>query len=555
MNFRRLFLNLLFMSIRASYVQPQLDNLDRLRRLAEQAITVHDRIEKESSGNGEEELSPCNDVLMKETHERCQFAQNCDGEFLMKSILPLVFCTDPPLSPIIDILFPVLFPMGIIFLSILLFRLLGSTAENYFSPALEMISSEFQIPPAFGGVTLLALGNGAPDISAVVNAIRKNPQEGIPLSLGELTGGGMFVQSVVVGRIVMLGSTSKVGGIPCGKELIRDISMYGLAAGFILWMIWRGRIHYRHVITMLFLYFGYVMIVVFSEFRRDKNPDHMVSDNEVASILMSPSVDEEEQSVELCPTKKFHKSELPDPPGSKHSSRALRILKRQQKRHYERQQEKRKSVYETNMTQDQLSSKQPISQPWSFELLSEALQELIEHFYQTIYVDILSNKLLSKFEWHCMLMEIPFIIIRKMVTPIPCDEEYNRSMVGFSIALSPLWWYYYLGTKLEDNIDARLKFLTIIISFTVGASIVRFCDKETGMPLKYGVPIALYGFLIAATWIDVISEHLVNLLELIGVLLRIPAPVMGMTILAWGNSVGDWTTNGALAQRGLADMR
>mmetsp|Transcript_4850 Transcript_4850/g.7364 ORF Transcript_4850/g.7364 Transcript_4850/m.7364 type:complete len:119 (+) Transcript_4850:1552-1908(+) len=27
-----------------------------------------------------------------------------------------------------------------------------------------------------------------------------------------------------------------------------------------------------------------------------------------------------------------------------------------------------------------------------------------------------------------------------------------------------------------------------------------------------------------------------------------------MTILAWGNSVGDWTTNGALAQRGLADM-
>jgi sodium/potassium/calcium exchanger 6 len=128
-------------------------------------------------------------------------------------------------------------------------------------------------------------------------------------------------------------------------------------------------------------------------------------------------------------------------------------------------------------------------------------------------------------------------------------------MVGFSIALSPLWWYYYLGTKLEDNIDARLKFLTIIISFTVGASIVRFCDKETGMPLKYGVPIALYGFLIAATWIDVISEHLVNLLELIGVLLRIPAPVMGMTILAWGNSVGDWTTNGALAQRGLADMR
>ena len=75
------------------------------------------------------------------------------------------------------------------------------------------------------------------------------------------------------------------------------------------------------------------------------------------------------------------------------------------------------------------------------------------------------------------------------------------------------------------------------------------------MPLKHTLPIALYGFVIAASWIDVISDQLVNVLEFIGVILRIPAPIMGMTVLAWGNSVGDFTTNGALAQKGLADMR
>jgi sodium/potassium/calcium exchanger 6 len=534
------------------------------RRLEdEQSIASNETVEKESSDNGKDELPPCGEILLQETTElRCDYANKCDGEFLMQSLLPLVFCTDPSIPsslnnyPLLEILFPILFPTGLVLLTLLLFRLLSSTAENYFSPALEMLSSEFQIPPALAGVTLLALGNGAPDISAVVNAIKTNAQEGIPLSLGELTGGGMFVQSVVVGRIVMLGSNA--GGITCGKELIRDISMYVIAAGFVFWMIERGRIHYRHVVTMLLLYFGYVTIVVISELRRYNNTDQIVGEeaNDIeAEILMSPSHDEEDQAVELAPIKKLDKNELPDPPGSMHSSRVLRVIKRQQEKHYQLQQDKRKSLSNTGVAQDQCPPKQTMSQSCSLDLLSDTLNELREHLHQTIHVDIISNKLLSTFEWHCMLMEIPFIVIRKFVIPIPCLEEYNRSMVAFSIAFSPLWVLYYLSTKLEAGIDGRLKTITIIISFTVGASVIRFCDKATVMPLKYGIVVALYGFLIAATWIDVISDHLVNVLELIGILLRIPSPVLGMTILAWGNSVGDWTTNGALAQRGLADMR
>ena len=539
------------LGIRAAQGRPN-HNIER-RRLAS-----NETVEKEASNNDEVELPPCGEILLQVAHseQRCDYAKNCDGEFLMTFLLPLVFCTDPSIPsslnnyPVLEIFFPILFPIGLVLLTLLLFRLLGSTAENFFSPALEMISSEVQIPPALGGVTLLALGNGAPDISAVVNAIKSNAHEGIPLSLGELTGGGMFVQSVVVGRIIMLGSSCEDGGITGGKELMRDISMYAIAAGYVFWMIEKGRIHYRHVVAMVLLYFGYVTVVVFSEFRRYKNTLEAMTDKandvEVESMLIAPSIDEEDQAIELTPRKKLHMSELPDPPGSKHSSRVLRIIKRQKERQYQRRQEGGKS--------DQLPHSQQ-TQFWSIELFSEALYELCDHFYQTIYVDILSNKLLSKFEWHLQCMEIPFTIIRKFVIPIPLFEgEYNRSMIAFSIALSPIWLLHYLSTKLEDEIDVRVMIVAMLTSFAAGVAVIRFCDKTTMMPLKYGIVVAIYGFLIAATWIDVISEHLVNLLELIGVLLRIPSPVMGMTILAWGNSVGDWTTNGALAQRGLADM-
>ena len=95
----------------------------------------------------EVELPSCNDVLLHETpQDRCNHAKNCEGEYIMTTLLPLAFCSEPlDPHPILQRCFPIIFPLFLFVLTLLLFRLLGSTAENYFSPALEMISSEFQI--------------------------------------------------------------------------------------------------------------------------------------------------------------------------------------------------------------------------------------------------------------------------------------------------------------------------------------------------------------------------------------------------------------------------
>lgn len=141
----------------------------------------------------------CDEIFTKTTNakssytepsQRCLYARTCDeGEGLL---LPFVFCHTTILST--SAWFILLSPIILLGLAVL-FRLLGSTAEDYFSPSLEMFSLKLGLPPRFAGVTLLALGNGAADVSATMNAISSDPENGYKMSLGALSGAAMFIVS------------------------------------------------------------------------------------------------------------------------------------------------------------------------------------------------------------------------------------------------------------------------------------------------------------------------------------------------------------------------
>ena len=80
------------------------------------------------------------------------------------------------------------------------FYVLGSTADAYLSPILASISKHLKISQSLAGVTLLAFGNGAPDVfsslsaaSSIDSAAAAALGSGFYLAASGSIGGGLFV--------------------------------------------------------------------------------------------------------------------------------------------------------------------------------------------------------------------------------------------------------------------------------------------------------------------------------------------------------------------------
>lgn len=146
----------------------------------------------------------------------------------------------------------------------------------------------------------------------------------------------------------------------------------------------------------------------------------------------------------------------------------------------------------------------------------------------------------------------------QLTIPVPCDGYYCRPLIALSIALSPLWLWYYFWDQFDVNImdtSTVTIFSIFFFPFLLGLMVLRFAPCGDVPPrLSVAVPITLIGFCLSATWLDLVADMLVSLLSFFGIICRIPSTIMGLTVLAWGNSSQDMIANMTVARKGLSTM-
>ena len=458
----------------------------------------------------------------------------------------------------------------------MLFVLLGSTADDYFSPALEQLSEDAGLPPRFAGVTLLALGNGAPDVSSNVHLVASDAvgeRAGLDTALGALTGAGMFVTTCVAGMVMVIADGAKAKG-----ALLRDVTAYGAASAVVWGVLAGGRVTRAGAATLLALYVLFVLVVLAADLyhRRPGGPYDLARrsgatepDDAVEMMLtlihdvrqrrrrpqVGSSADEEKTST---PTGARNlPGRGPRPPATRRrGARATRSSPQADDDDGPDATPARSVVIEGDDVAPLRSalleapaapaSEEALEGLFALDVVARARANVL-----AALEDPLPQKVLN-------VLELPFTAARAATVPLTAGDRYARAPFALSLLGAPVWLCCYAHARGARNVFVGGVVPLFYVAAVVGAACAAAAWHSTrgsdDLPFAAATIFALMGFFVAATWIDVFAGELAAALEFFAALSGIKPEILGLTLLAWGNSVGDYFTNVAMARKGLANM-
>uniref|UniRef100_H2Y6Q1 Sodium/calcium exchanger membrane region domain-containing protein n=1 Tax=Ciona savignyi TaxID=51511 RepID=H2Y6Q1_CIOSA len=416
----------------------------------------------------------------------CKFIRttdNCQMDEGLINYLDVAFCTfKPKLLPLIS----VIYGLWLIFL----FIGLGTTAEGFFCPSLEYIAHNLRLTTH--GLTVVAFGNGSPDIFSAIAAFTNSNPTASGVAVGALLGAATFVTTVVAGLVATTQSFTLAQ-----RPFIRDMTFFIAAAFWAFCLLYSNEITIYSSVGFLGLYFVYVTIVIVGRYIHQKQR------SKLRKILGDPSNDSK--------------------PG----------------------------VPSINGTADENSP------------LIDAIQSTLHtflHGIQPINRDEWTN---SRHVFKLLLiLQAPWNVVCKLTIPIIILSAplrgWNRPLNSISLLVAPIFCLFATKGEVETcgsillNGTFPLWALMLLIG-TVMSSISWLQSKNDSPPRYHGI-FAYVGFIVAVVWTYTVANEIVNLLQTFGAILNVSNVIMGLTFLAWGNSIGDVVADVALARQGFPRM-
>jgi sodium/potassium/calcium exchanger 6 len=140
-------------------------------------------------------------------------------------------------------------------------------------------------------------------------------------------------------------------------------------------------------------------------------------------------------------------------------------------------------------------------------------------------------------------------------TPPSSDsKQWNRWLVITQIFTAPLFLVLILWANLEESTHTLLRhtLYSLLASLCFLALILATTSPDHAP--RWRPVLCFLGFAVAIAWISTIANEVVGVLRTLGVILNMSDAILGLTIFAVGNSLGDLVADITVARLGFPVM-
>ncbi|KAI1264105.1 hypothetical protein F5Y18DRAFT_436923 [Xylariaceae sp. FL1019] len=138
------------------------------------------------------------------------------------------------------------------------------------------------------------------------------------------------------------------------------------------------------------------------------------------------------------------------------------------------------------------------------------------------------------------------------------DEDWNRWLLILQIFTGPLFCVFVFWANVVENLERPIIALVRAVLISLVGSLallgILLATTTPNRRPKYHVAFCFLGFIIAIAWISTVAGEVVGILKAFGVIFNISEAILGLTIFAVGNSVGDLVADITVARLGLPVM-